>query len=98
MTELKFKNFNAGKRYYWYTLTGGTDGGEFSRKVYVNEAGPSGVSGGPDNYENIKQAFDKLQTSCMEIGKSMSQGSTSSGAQQEQTQQNNQENKDEKKN
>ena len=52
--QVKFKNFNAGNRYYWYTLTGGTDGGEFSRKVIVNGEGPSGVAGGPDNYTGIK--------------------------------------------
>lgn len=52
--QVKFKNFNAGNRYYWYTLTGETDGGEFSRKVLVNGEGPSGVSGGPDNYANLK--------------------------------------------
>lgn len=52
--SFKFKNFNAGSRFYWYTLKGGTDGGEFSRKVYVNDAGPSGVSGGPSNYTTIK--------------------------------------------
>lgn len=52
--QLKFKNFNAGKKYYWYTLTGDTGSGEFSRKVMVNDEGPSGISGGPDNYENVK--------------------------------------------
>ena len=33
---------------------GGTDGGEFSRKVYVNGKGPSGVSGGPADYTSLK--------------------------------------------
>jgi aspartate 1-decarboxylase len=52
--QLKFKNFNAGNRFYWYTLTGGTDNGEFSRKVIVNGAGTAGVAGGPDNYATLK--------------------------------------------
>src|SRR4029078_4623930 len=30
------ENAKPGGRYYWYTLTGGTDNGEFSRKVFVN--------------------------------------------------------------
>lgn len=52
--ELKVANFRVGARYYWYTLTGGTDNGEFSRKVFVNGEGPSGAAGGPVNYKTIK--------------------------------------------
>jgi len=44
---VKLDNAKPGSRYYWYLLTGGTDNGEFSRKVYVNSQGPNGVSGGP---------------------------------------------------
>jgi hypothetical protein len=48
-------NAKPGTRYYWYTLTGGTDNGEFSRKVYVNGHGPSEVSGGPaSEYAGLK--------------------------------------------
>jgi hypothetical protein len=48
-----------GNRYYSYTLIGGTDVPAdplmpFSRKVYVNGYGPSGVAGGPLNYASIK--------------------------------------------
>ncbi|THU38369.1 alpha-L-arabinofuranosidase [Niastella caeni] len=52
--QTTFKNFNAGSRYYWYSLTSGTDNGEFSRKVIVNGATTSGVAGGPDNYATLK--------------------------------------------
>ncbi len=52
--KLAFKNFNAGNRFYWYTLVGGTDNNGFSRKVIINGQGPSGVAGGPDNYANLK--------------------------------------------
>jgi hypothetical protein len=52
--QTTFKNFNAGNRFYWYAMTGGTDNGEFSRKVLVNGTGPSGVAGGPDNYATLK--------------------------------------------
>jgi len=48
------KNFKPGANYYWYTLTGGNDNGEFSRKVYINGDGPSGDSGGPADYTTVK--------------------------------------------
>ena len=51
---VEFQNFRPGERYYWYLLAGGTDNGEFSRKVFVNGQGPSGVSGGPSNYTSLK--------------------------------------------
>jgi hypothetical protein len=52
--QLAYKNFNAGKKFYWYTLTGGTDNGSFSRKVYVNNQGTSLPAGGPSGYASIK--------------------------------------------
>ena len=51
--QVKCQNFNIGNRFYWYTLTGGGDNGEFSRKVLVNGQGPATVAGGPDNYASI---------------------------------------------
>lgn len=52
--EITLKNAKAGTRFYWHTLTGGTDNGEFSNKVYVNGNGPSLPSGGPADYASIK--------------------------------------------
>jgi hypothetical protein len=52
--EIKTKNFNAGNRYYWYSLEGSDDNGQFSRKVLVNGIGPTGIAGGPSNYASIK--------------------------------------------
>ncbi|MEQ1676008.1 MAG: alpha-L-arabinofuranosidase [Chitinophagaceae bacterium] len=52
-TEIKVQNFRVGSRFYWYTLTGGGDNGEFSRKVLVNGSGPSGAAGGPADYKTI---------------------------------------------
>jgi hypothetical protein len=52
--KISFQNFAPGNRYYWYTLTGDNDNGEFSRKVLINGTGPSGVAGGPANYLDIK--------------------------------------------
>ncbi len=52
---ITLENAKPGSRYYWYTLTGGTDNGEFSRKVYVNNQGSTEASGGPaSSYISIK--------------------------------------------
>ena len=51
--ELNFKNFRKGNKFYWYTLTGSNDNGEFSRKTVINEIGPSIAAGGPVNYKSI---------------------------------------------
>jgi hypothetical protein len=52
---ITLENAKPGTRYYWYTLTGGTDNGEFSRKVFVNNQGSTEASGGPANsYTSIK--------------------------------------------
>jgi hypothetical protein len=40
-------NYIAGDRYYVYSLTGGSDNGEFPQTVYVNGAGPTYATGGP---------------------------------------------------
>ena len=51
---IKMKNFYAGNRFYWYSLEGSTDNGEFSRKVMVNGNGPSADAGGPATYATLK--------------------------------------------
>ncbi len=52
--EIKNKNFRFGSRFYWYTLEGSNDNGEFSRKVLVNGVGPKGSAGGPSDYTTLK--------------------------------------------
>ncbi len=43
-----------GEKYYTYTLTGGTDNGDFSLYVSVNDVSPSGTQWGPrEDLENI---------------------------------------------
>ena len=54
VTEVRIKNWALGSRFYWYSLEGGDDNAEFSRKVLVNGAGPAGVAGGPANYATLK--------------------------------------------
>lgn len=51
--NVKTTNFRTGNRFYWYSLEGGTDNGEFSRKVLVNGIGPAGDAGGPANYNTL---------------------------------------------
>jgi hypothetical protein len=46
--------FGYGDRYYYHTLTGGTDNGDFSLKVNVNGFPATFSSGGPINFETIK--------------------------------------------
>ncbi|TAN14717.1 MAG: alpha-L-arabinofuranosidase [Chitinophagaceae bacterium] len=50
---ITLQHYATGSNYCWYTLTGGSDNGNFSRKVYVNGQGPAGVSGGPLNYATV---------------------------------------------
>lgn len=54
VVELKLNNFPEAKSYYRYVLTGGTDNGNFSRKVFVNGEGATQEGGGPLNYETLK--------------------------------------------
>lgn len=51
--EITIKNFKKGSRYYWYTLTGSSDNGEFSRKTIINNVAPTQAAGGPANYKTI---------------------------------------------
>jgi hypothetical protein len=53
--RVNIENFKFGNRYYTYTLTGGTDNGDFSLNVKVNGTGSSYAAGGPEaSYETIK--------------------------------------------
>ncbi|UBM60588.1 hypothetical protein LAG90_08030 [Marinilongibacter aquaticus] len=52
--KIEPKNHKLGEKYYWYSLQGDTDNIPFSRKVLVNNIGPAGLAGGPEEYEEIK--------------------------------------------
>lgn len=55
VASITCKNFKPGAKLYYYSLTGGTDNGEFSSKVFVNNIGPSEATGGPStSYTTIK--------------------------------------------
>lgn len=51
--ELAFKNFRKGSRFYWYTLTGAGDNGEFSRKTNINGNSTTYAAGGPADYKTM---------------------------------------------
>jgi hypothetical protein len=53
IVAINFQHWPAGAKYYWYTLTGGTDNGDFSGQVYVNGTGPATPTGGPLNYPTL---------------------------------------------
>jgi hypothetical protein len=53
VVSINFKNYYTGSNYYYYTLKGGTDNGEFSSKVLVNGNSPAIAYGGPSNYKTI---------------------------------------------
>lgn len=53
IVNFKLSDYKNVKSVYKYVLTGGTDNGVFSRKVYVNGNGPSNDGGGPDNYATL---------------------------------------------
>ena len=59
--KINIKNFRFGSNYYWYTLTGGSDNGEFSGAVFVNGTGPSNSTGGPSDYATIKANAATIQ-------------------------------------
>lgn len=53
MVSVDLQNFGYGERFYLHSLTGGTDNGEFSLKVFVNGVGPTLSSGGPSNVQAV---------------------------------------------
>jgi len=54
-------NIGVGNKYYTYTLTGGTDNGDFSLYVSVNGVAPSGTQWGP------RENLEKLPAKAMSI-------------------------------
>jgi alpha-L-arabinofuranosidase len=65
--EIKVNNFRKGNRYYWYTLSGGSDNGEFSRKVFVNGKSSAYASGGPANYTSLS-AYSSTTANGIRVG------------------------------
>lgn len=53
VVRINLKDYGVGERFFTYTLTG-TEGTDFSRKVFVNGKGSNLEAGGPADYETIK--------------------------------------------
>jgi hypothetical protein len=51
--SVTLNDYGFGDRYYYYTLTPGTDNGSFPLKVLVNNRSGSFAAGGPPNYKTI---------------------------------------------
>ena len=51
--NVSFKNYYTGSNYYYYTLHGSTDNGDFSGKVLINGNGSALNYGGPANYASL---------------------------------------------
>jgi hypothetical protein len=47
VVKIDIPDYGYGERYYLYNLTGGTDNGNFSQKVNVNNHEPDNLTGGP---------------------------------------------------
>ncbi|MGC1391520.1 MAG: T9SS type A sorting domain-containing protein [Bacteroidales bacterium] len=59
MVGINMPDFGYGERYFMYNLTGGTDNGSFSQKVYVNDHQPDNLTGGPiNNIDELKAWSD----------------------------------------
>ena len=54
VVQVDLQNVTYGANYYYHTLTGGTDNGDFSRKVLINGIATDEQGGGPDEYASIK--------------------------------------------
>ncbi|MEN9569648.1 MAG: hypothetical protein RL172_879 [Bacteroidota bacterium] len=67
IVAVKFKQLTPGSKFYWYTLTGGSDNGDFSQKVFVNGTGPTGVAGGPGDYAGLKANASALSTNSLSV-------------------------------
>jgi len=52
LIEVEILNYNPGKQYYWYTISG--EGGEFSRSVSINGREAHYESGGPLDYKEVR--------------------------------------------
>ena len=64
---ININHFNPGTKYYWYRLTPGTDNGEFSGAVQVNDINPTGSTGGPLNYASINAFSSNISSGSFQV-------------------------------
>jgi hypothetical protein len=60
--RINMPTFGYGERYYMYNLSGSTDNGSFSQKVYVNNNEPSNQTGGPINNLSSIKSWSRIIT------------------------------------
>ena len=60
MIRINMPDFGYGQRYYMYNLAGGTDNGNFSQSVYVNDHQPDNLTGGPINDLDGLKAWSEI--------------------------------------
>ena len=60
MIGINLPDFRYGQRYYMYNLAGGTDNGNFSQSVYVNDHQPDNLTGGPINDLDGLKAWSEI--------------------------------------
>ncbi len=65
---VSLENAKPGSRFFWYTLTGGTDNGEFSGKVFINGKGPTETSGGPSTEYTTLKPYSASTTGGIKVG------------------------------
>ncbi|RPH96881.1 MAG: T9SS C-terminal target domain-containing protein, partial [Calditrichaeota bacterium] len=53
IVKVELDHFIPGEKYYYYTMIGDNDNGEFSRKVIINGETTDRVAGGPENYDSL---------------------------------------------
>lgn len=58
--SVNLNEYGYGERYYYYTLTPGTDNGNFPLKVLVNNRPGSFAAGGPTNYKTISAQSSRV--------------------------------------
>ena len=55
-------------KFYFYSLTGGEDNGDFSQRVFINDNAPVRVSGGPiEKFQGIKAWTSKVEKESVKI-------------------------------
>lgn len=67
VVQVNINHFNAGKKMYWHKLVPGTDNGEFSSTVAVNNIYPTAGVGGPLGYYSIKAFSTSISSQSFKI-------------------------------
>jgi hypothetical protein len=67
VAQVNINHFNPGEKIYWHKLVPGTDNGEFSSTVSVNNVYPTASVGGPLSYYAIKALSTSVSSQSFKI-------------------------------